>query len=149
MEMDGHTLTLRLPANNLATLHQVYIYSTCLRSNFDIFISFLLYADVSYTETQRIRSSSSQSLPVHMTLVGCYSSNDSLIDCAYHEFPSSTTSSMDISISCGSGRSDELNSVSVASLTVAVICASAVIILVAVLIIMFMLRQKKKRHIIR
>ena len=147
MEMDGHTLTLRLPANNLATLHQVCIYYTCLRSNFGI--SFLLYADVSYTETQRIRSSSSQSLPVHMTLVGCYSSNDSLIDCAYHEFPSTTTSSMDISISCGSGNSDELNSVSVASLTVAVICASAVIILVAVLIIMFMLRQKKKRHIIR
>ena len=77
---------------------------------------------------------------------------------------------MDVSISCGSdsadkdsggvsddstdddrdstadvdsaGVSDELSRVSVTSLSVAVICASAVIILVAVLIIVYMLRQK-------
>ena len=112
-----------------------------------------------------------------MSLVGCYSTNERLTDCTYHEFSSSITTSLDISISCGgnnldkdsevsndnyhtdndsetdgsadvesAGVSDELNSVSLASLSVAVICALAVIILVAVLIIMFMLRQKKKKY---
>ena len=114
-----------------------------------------------------------------MTLVGRYSTDERLTDCTYHEFSSSITTSMDISISCGvdsadkdsavvsddddstdddregsadvhsAGVSDELNSVSVASLSVAVICAFAVIILVAVLIIVYMLRQKKKKYTIR
>ena len=83
---------------------------------------------------------------------------------------------MDVSISCGSdsaresnednrtdnrtiidgsadvdsaGVTDKLNSVSIASLSVAVICAFVVIILVVVLIIMYMLRQKKKKYTIR
>ena len=57
---------------------------------------------------------------------------------------------MDISISCGDdGKSDELNSVSIVSLSVAVLCASVVILLVAVLIIMVMLRQKKEKYTIR
>ena len=134
-------------------------------------------------------SSFSQALPVHMTLVGCYSTNERLIDCTYHDFSSLSydTTSMDVSISCGSdsadkdsagmsddeddsatesddnddstdndsngsadvdstaidsaGAKDEPSSVSVASLSVAVICASALIILVAVLIIMYMFRQ--------
>ena len=180
MGTDGHTLTLRLPANNLDTLHQVFIRNfNPFNQNVTNILSSI--SDVSYTKTQRTRSTSSsfQSLPVHMTLVGCYSTNERLTDCTYHEFSSSITTSMDVRISCGvdsadkdsavvsddddstdddsdgstdvdsAGVSDELNSVSVASLSVAVICASVVIILVAVLIIMYMLRQKKKKHTIR
>ena len=147
----------------------------------------LSHSGVSYTKTQRTRSSSSQSLPVHMTLVGCYSTNTRLADCTYHEFLSSTATSMDISISCGSdktdnnrsgngnnttgekgdgsggaedsdgsdntnvdssGLSNELNSVSVASLSITVFCTFAVFIL-AVLVIKFMLKQKKKKAFTR
>ena len=99
-----------------------------------------------------------------MTLVGCYNTSKRLADCAHHELPSSTATSMDISISCGSdgvsnddnsgdvesaGLSHELNSISLASLSVAIVCASAVIILVAVLIIMFIVKQKRKQNTIR
>ena len=184
--MDGHTLTLRLPANNLDTLHQVCIRKLRIFNNAFIPLS---YSDVSYTRTQRTRStsSSSYSLPFHMTLVGCYSTNTRLTDCTYHEFLSSTATSMDISISCGSnttdnnrsgngsnttgekgdgsggagnsvgsdntnvdssGLSNELNSFSVASLSIAVFCTFAVFIL-AVLVIKLMLKQKKKKAFTR
>ena len=125
-----------------------------MRSLLTLYISLIIFphADVSHTRSTR----TSQSLPVYMTLVGCYSSEERLIDCAYHDFIGSKSTSMDVSISCGSisaedstEKSDELNSVSVASLSVAVICASALIILVALLIIRHMLRQKKKKSTIR
>ena len=64
---------------------------------------------VSYTKTQRTRSTSSsfQSLPVLMTLVGCYNTNERLTDCTYHEFSTSITTLMDVSISCGSDSADK------------------------------------------
>ena len=62
------------------------------------------HTDTSFTMPLRTQFSS-QYLPVHMTLVSCYSSNVSLINCTYHEFNSTTRPvpfSTDISISCGS-----------------------------------------------
>lgn len=73
------------------------------------------FPGVSYTRTR-----SSASLPVHLTSVGCYGSEEKLIDCGYHKYyttsnPSidpfyfdyylpvnyiETNPSMDISISC-------------------------------------------------
>ena len=72
--------------------------------------------------------------------MGCYGSEERLIDCAYHDFGS--TVSMDVSISCGSGEKEaasasQLSSVSAASLSIATICAVAVGILAVVLIAVF------------
>ena len=68
---------------------------------FKRFIYYFSHAESTFTKVQRTQLSS-QYLPVHMTLVSCYSSNISLINCSYHEFSNSTTTSMDIFISCGS-----------------------------------------------
>ena len=111
----------------------------------------LFFPDVSYTKTERVRYSSSQTLPVLRTLLGCYSSQERLVDCAYHNFQmstssSSTTASMDVSISCQSssdGETEQLSSVATASLSIAIICALAVVVLVAILIIMVLLRRRK------
>ena len=108
-------------------------------------MSIFVFPDVSHTKTQRTRRSSPASLPVHLTLVGYYSSEEKLIDCAHHEYTGST--SMDISISCGStitSESAELDTVSAVSLSIAVICIFALIVLVAVLIVVFLLRRRKK-----
>ena len=107
----------------------------------------MMHSDISYTEDERTRRG--QSLPAYLTLVGCYGSEERLIDCAYHDFGS--TVSMDVSISCGSGEKEatsasQLSSVSAASLSIAVICAVAVAILAVVLIAMFILRRKKKNN---
>ena len=127
------------------------------------------FPGVSYTRTQ-----SSASLPVHLTSVGCYGSEEKLIDCTYHEYttpdPSinpfffdyyygllhvnniKTNPSMDISISCfsnvdsTSSSSTEVDSVSTISLIISIISLSAVIVLVAVLIIVVVIfRQRTKR----
>ncbi|CAI8023569.1 Neurotrypsin, partial [Geodia barretti] len=112
--------------------------------------------DVSYTKHQRTRVSIF--LPTFMTLVGCYGSEDKLTDCSYHESSSST--SMDISISCdnstneepsptatnddGTGGSSESSSGMVyASLSVSALLAVVVIALVAVLIVVW--QRKKSR----
>ena len=92
----------------------------------------------------------SNCIPVSITLVGCYSSDERLIDCAYHDFPSDSTISMDVSISC-QGSSDDneishLRSVSTASLTLTVLLAVAAIVVVVVLVVIFVLRQRKKRY---
>ena len=95
--MDGHKLTVRLLANNLDTLHQVRPYSTF--SSKAVAMSFQSpHAEGSYSTETRF---STQSLPVHITSVVCNSSSKGLIDCDYYEFPNSTTTSMDIHISCG------------------------------------------------
>ena len=119
--------------------------------------SFFIFLDVSYTKTQRVRLSY---LPAHLTLVGCYGSEKKLIDCAHHDYTSPT--SMDISISCisswsrnervnstitsninmDSSSSEEFNSLSAASLFIAIICIFVVIILV-VLLIIFLKRSRK------
>ena len=107
MEMDGHTLTLRLPANNLDTLYWVCLHWFVQDNYFRLSFS---HTEVSYTEKTRL---STQSLPVHITSVSCYNSSKSILDCDYHELPSSTTISTAISISCGSdiaGESDRLSS---------------------------------------
>ena len=70
----------------------------------------LTHADVSYIKTPRDQLSP-HSLPVHITLVGCYNYSETLLRCDYHEFPSSSTTFMDISINCSSdstGEHDEL-----------------------------------------
>ena len=127
----------------------------CLR-NYVQKHSFFIFLDVSYTKTRRVRL---PYLPAHLTLVGCYGSEKKLIDCAHHDYTSST--SMDISISCissgsrnesnstitgnintDSSSSDEFNSLSAASLFIAIICIFVVIILVVVLII-FIRRSRK------
>ena len=105
------------------------------------------HSDISYTEDERTRRG--QSLPAYLTLVGCYGSEERLIDCAYHDFGS--TVSMDVSISCGSGEKEatsapQLSSASAASLSIAVICAVAVAILAVVLIAVFILRRRKKNY---
>ncbi|CAI8023564.1 Scavenger receptor cysteine-rich domain superfamily protein, partial [Geodia barretti] len=58
--------------------------------------------DVSFTTKVRNRAGTSKSLPTFMTLVGCYSSEDKLTDCSYHEFEwyGDVISTLDISISC-------------------------------------------------
>ena len=100
-------------------------------------------ADVSYTKTQRGRSSTSQSLPASMTLVGCYGSEERLTDCSYHEF--TATSSMDISISCDMEEESaaQASTVAMASLSISIILALALIGVVAVLIAVLILRRRK------
>ena len=122
----------------------------------------IIFPGVSYTRTQ-----SSSSLPVHITSVGCYGSEEKLIDCGHHEYTVSEPSvnhyyffpeipsnniktSMDISISCFSSADstniDEIKSLSTASLIISIISASVVIVFVAVLItVVVILRQKTKR----
>ena len=103
----------------------------------------LSFPDVTYTRIWRSRDWSSASLPVHLTAVGCYGSEEKLIDCAHHNYTGSL--SRDISISCSSSDSgeSEASSVSAAALSIAVIFAFVVIVLATVLIIV-LLRQKKK-----
>ena len=117
-----------------------------------------IFSDVSYTN---IVGTPSHTLPISMTLVACYGSEERLIDCDYHEYTDDRNYSTDVSISCHSSTSDSpaagsnnstsnnptagSNGVSIASLTVAVICAVAVVILVAILIV----RRKKKKYTTR
>ena len=107
-----------------------------------------MFSDVLYTKIDR---TSAHTLPVSMTLVGCYGSEERLIDCAYHDYTDDHDDSMDIRISCGSSQSSAagLSSESTASLSIAVIIAIAFIILIAILIAMFILRRKKKRYTTR
>ena len=166
MAMDGHKLTLKLPADNLDTLHQVYSSQPLLAHvALSTWMTTSCFSGVSHTKTQRTRKTTSPSLPVHLTLVGCYSSEEKLIDCAHHEYTSSSTSeSMDISIICGSTTSTSTTStlinstgstsaksdiVSTVSLSIAVICVSAIVVLVVVLILVFLFRQRKKQRIAR
>ena len=111
---------------------------------------------------------SSASLPVHLTSVGCYGSEEKLIDCGHHKYATSfvhpyfpgdiANPSMDISISClssvdnsssvssvDSTSSGEVNSVSTVSLIVSVISASALTVVVAVLIIVVFRQRTIKR----
>ena len=75
-------------------------HSTSGKTTFNIFLQavFSFHAEVFYSKETRF---STQSLPVHMTSVVCNSSSKALIDCDYHEFPSSSTTSVDIHINCG------------------------------------------------
>ena len=117
---------------------------TLLRTNS---MKYGIFSDVSYTNIVRTPS---HTLPVSMTFVACYGSEERLIDCDYHEYTDDRNYSTDVSISCRSSSSNSpaagYNSASTASLTAAVICAVAVIILVAILIVMFILRRKKKKY---
>ena len=103
------------------------------------------FPDVSYSKTQRTQSSIS--LPVHLTAVGCYGSEEKLNDCAHHKYTSSQRS-MDISISCISSvdSTSSSDSISIAALIIAVMFAFAVIVLIAVHIFkvvpIFKLRKK-------
>ena len=117
-----------------------------------------IFSDVSYTNIVRTPS---HTLPISITFVACYGSEERLIDCDYHEYTDNKSYSTIVSISCHSRSSDSpaasfndstsnspaasSNSASTAYLTVAVICAVAVAILVAILIATFVLRRKKKR----
>ena len=128
---------------------------TLLRTNS---MKYGIFSDVSYTNIVRTPS---HTLPISMTLVACYGSEEGLIDCDYHEYTDDRNYSTDVSISCHSSTSDspaacsnnstsndptaDSNGVSIASLTVAVICAVAVVILVAILIV----RRKKKKYTTR
>ena len=76
-------------SNMTCSYYHIYPFQTLLCS---------FYAEVFYSEKTRFLT---QSLPVHITSVGCNSSSQTLLDCDYHEFPNSTTISIDISISCG------------------------------------------------
>jgi hypothetical protein len=114
--------------------------------------------DVSYTKTERTRRSYSLSLQALITLVGCYSSQDKLIDCPYRRYTYST--SMDVTIICGTNSSgtpdtpdtpgtiDAVNpaprTMATASLSIAVFLAVVVAALVVVLIAVFVLRGRKK-----
>ena len=112
-----------------------------------------LYTDVSYSITERQRNLLSQSLPTFMTVVGCYGSEERVVDCDYQDFrysssTSSPTTTMDVSISCGSSEesSAQASSVAMASLSISVILAVAVIALVAVLIALLVLQRRRKRR---
>ena len=111
-----------------------------------------LYTDVSYSITERQRYLLSQSLPTFMTVVGCYGSEERVVDCDYQDFRysssiSSPTTTMDVSISCGSEESSaQASSVAMASLSISVILAVAVIALVAVLIALLVLQRRRKRR---
>ena len=113
-----------------------------------LLISMGIFLDTLYT---RIDRTSGHTLPVSMTLVACYGSEERLIDCSYHEFTDSKDDSMDIGINCGSSESSAagLSSESTASLSIAVIIAIAFIILIAILIAVFVLRRKKKKYTTR
>ena len=67
-----------------------------------LLISMGIFLDTLYT---RIDRTSGHTLPVSMTLVACYGSEERLIDCSYHEFTDSKDDSMDIGINCGSRES--------------------------------------------
>ena len=103
--------------------------------------------------------------------MGCYGSEEKLIDCAHHEYTTSESDpsiiidpfyfhpyyydvwhvnyipSMDISISCFSSvdstSSTEVDSVSTISLIISMISLSAVIVLVAVLIIVVVIFRQR------
>lgn len=130
--------------NAFTVQEDIYCSGHCLNPTS---IFFLFSSDVSYTKTKRT-ASSIISLPIHLTLVGCYGSEEKLIDCAHHEY--GTSYSTDISISCGrssSGDSAEAK-MATASLAIATICAFAMIVLVTVLIIILIL-FKRKKHVKR
>ena len=104
-------------------------------------------SDISYTTNDR---TSGHTLPASITLVGCYGNEERLVDCAYHDYTDSKTSSMDVWISCSSSSEEEaaasISSASAASLSIAVICIVAVAIVSAILIAMFILRRQKKKN---
>ena len=82
------------------------------RSANDLKYLSLHFPDVSYNKNLRIHS---LTLPTHLTLVGCYGSEEKLIDCNHHEYTSST--SVDVSITCSSSgdSNSKLQSMFVAS----------------------------------
>ena len=143
MEMDGQTLTVKLSANSLAILLQVYSLITSPRLCRK---TFNLPTAVAYTKAERKRYPTSQTLPAFMTIVGCYGSEERLTDCSYHEFEYSTsastaTTSMDISISCSTneGSTAQISGVVIALLV------TLILMLTIVLIVGITLQRKKKR----
>ena len=106
----------------------------------------------------------SRSLPVSMTLVGCSGSEERLIDCVYHDFIGSQANSMDVSISCGSSTIESTtdstsdstsekpeatvqsvpSSESTASLSIAVISIIAIVIMASILVAVFIRNYQKK-----
>ena len=111
-----------------------------------------LCADVSYTKTRRRRYHASQMLPAFMRLVGCYGSEDRLVDCDYQEFqysssPSAASNTMDVSISCGSEEAvARPSTVAMASLSISVILALVVVALVAVVVALLVIQRRRKRR---
>ena len=73
------------------------------------------FSEFSYTKTERTIHTGGQSLPVSITSVGCYSSNERLIDCAHdaYDFPVASVLpkpiSMDVSISCHQSSEQQKN----------------------------------------
>ena len=150
MEMDGHTLTLKLSANNLDTPLQVYFLITSpklCRKGFN------LPTAVAYTKAERKRYPTSQTLPAFMTVVGCYGSEERLTDCSYHEFeystsPSIKSTSMDISISCSPNEGSsaaQISGIAIASLVISILLVLTLVLVVGILIAFFVLRRRKKR----
>ena len=143
--------------DGLDTLLQVALHFVC--RNLESFIPSV--PDATFTKTRRIRSDAT--LPIHLTSVSCYGFEEMLINCTHHKYNSYI--SMDISISCnskysssngGKSTSNSTNGVesskdstsstkfenmSIASLSIAVIFASAFIVLLVVLIV----RQRTKK----
>ena len=114
------------------------------------------FSEVAYSTTERKRYSASHSLPISMTLVSCYGSEDKLIDCAYHDFTytGDVATSMDVSVSCGSendispqpqSKSDTSRKTTDSISIAAIFCAVAVAVLVIVLVVLYLLRQKRKK----
>ena len=144
----AYFLYLTRRGDSLDTLPQVALHYVC--RDLESFTPSV--SDVTFTKTQ-----SDVSLPVHLTSVSCYGFD---INCTHRKYTSYT--SMDISISCNS-KDDSSNSgkstrnstngvessrdstsiknMSIASLSIAVIFASAFIVLVIVLIV----RQRTKK----
>ena len=126
--------------------YTLYEISSCLIS----YVYRYLNTAVSETRRRRNKYQVNTFLPTFITRVGCYGSEEKLINCSYHKFE--TTTSMDVSINCGSdddtiGAHHALK----ASLSISVIFAVAFIALLVVLIIITVLRQMKnstKRFVI-
>ena len=114
--------------------------------------------DVSFSVSQRKRLSAS--LPVHVTLVGCYRSDEKLTDCAYDMYTSSSDS-MDVSVICGSSENSssdpmdcdsnesKLDALSMASLSMAVVSVLAIFVVFVVIIVAFFMRKRKENCNIR
>ena len=110
---------------------------------------YFLYIDVSYTESRRARYHVSQSLPAFMTKVGCYGSEQKLVDCDHQKIQYSTSmynsrTTMDISISCSKSETSAKPS----GVAIAALSLSAFLLVVLVVFIYFQQRKKKKERLI-
>ena len=126
----------------------LYVCAGAKLQVYNIFLFIYYETGVSYVKYDRAKHIATQSLPTHMTLVGCYGSEEKLINCSYHEFEKVATSAMDISVSCGTNDDAGTDKISSHAATIAlifVVLAIVFITVVAILIILFvMLRRKKK-----